>query len=98
MTTTRFFETRDAFGISRARHIGFALAGAAVGATLCGVVLALFATASPPRWLPASADAVALVEACQQRPQRLAREACVRKVLAQWQANERGEVSVATQR
>ncbi|MGH7185886.1 MAG: hypothetical protein ACREIB_06380 [Pseudomonadota bacterium] len=79
---------QDVLGFTPARRIGLGIAGAAAGLAVCSLVLAMFADASSSRWLPSSPEAIAQIENCRQRPQRPARDACVRQVVAQWQAAE----------
>ncbi len=81
-----------------AHRPGLGIAGLVIGLAWCAAVLALFAQASPSHWLRSSPEAIAAVEACRQHAQRAAGDACVREVVAQWQAAERRETMLASKR
>lgn len=81
----------------RAR-LASACAAFGASATVLGLVVAMFGTASASPWLPDTPDAIALSSICEQAASRPVRDRCMQQAALRWQAADRQGLSLASSR
>ena len=89
---------RSGFQLTPAKRFGCIAAGFTVGTALLAVVAALFGEASSTPWLPDTHEAAARVARCNRSPTRAQRDACMERVVADWQAGRQLEIRLASKR
>lgn len=90
--------SRSGIQLTLAKRMGCIAAGFTVGTVLLAVVAALFGQASSTPWLPDTREAAAFAARCDREPTPALRGACMRRVVADWQAGRRGDVRMASTR
>lgn len=90
--------SRASFQLTPAKRFGCIAGGFTVGTALLAVVAALFGEASSTPWLPDTREAAALAARCDRAPTPALRDACMQRVVADWQAGRRGELRLASKR
>jgi hypothetical protein len=82
----------------RGKRFACLAGGFAAGTVALAVVAVLFGEASSNPWLPDTREAAALAARCDRAPTSVQRDACMQRLVADWQAGRRGEVRLASTR
>ena len=79
-------------------RLASACAAFSASATVLGLVVAMFGSASANPWLPDTPEAIAQSSSCEQAASRSARDRCMQLVALRWQAADRQAVRLASSR